>query len=82
LTGGAIGTFSTRTPEEVVAFLDSIKPLFDVDGNGSAEALTDGLILLRYLFGLRGSVLTAGAIGAGATRDTAEIESYVGSLTP
>ena len=30
----------------------------DIDGNGSVDALTDGLLLLRYLFGLTGLNLT------------------------
>ena len=48
--------------------MDNIKPLLDVDGNGKVEAVTDGLMLIRYLFGLRGPSLIAGAIGTGATR--------------
>jgi len=36
----------------------------DVDGNGGYDALTDGLLLLRYMFGIRGNALVAGAIGA------------------
>src|SRR5579862_8157061 len=54
--------------------------LLDVDGNGTVDALTDGLILLRYLFGLRGPSLTAGAIGVGATRDEAQIEAYIQTI--
>ena len=34
----------------------------DIDGNGSVDALTDGLLLLRYLFGLDGDTLTTGVI--------------------
>ena len=53
----------------------------DVDGNGAVGALTDGILVLRYMFGLRGQSLIQGAIGAGATRTTAaEIESYLSSL--
>ena len=40
----------------------------DVDGNGTRDALTDGLLLLRALFGLTGTSVTTGAIGASATR--------------
>ncbi|MGB2401557.1 MAG: hypothetical protein ACPH7H_07150, partial [Porticoccaceae bacterium] len=55
----------------------------DIDGNGKLDALTDGLILLRYLFGLRGTMLTNGAVASDATRTTPEvIEEYVGSLLP
>jgi hypothetical protein len=50
----------------------------DIDGNGSTEALTDGLLLLRYLFGFDGATLIEGAVGDGATRITAdEINTYI-----
>ncbi len=42
----------------------------DVDGNGAQDALTDGLILMRALFGLTGAAVTNGAIGSGSTRTT------------
>jgi hypothetical protein len=46
----------------------------DVDGNGNADALSDGIILLRYLFGIRGEALTEGALGPNATRNFGDIE--------
>ena len=50
----------------------------DIDQNGTVDALTDGLLLLRYSFGLRGNALIAGAIGSGAARNTATaIETYL-----
>jgi hypothetical protein len=50
----------------------------DVDGNGAKEALTDGLIILRALFGLTGTAVTNGAIGAGAARTTwAQLQPYL-----
>src|SRR5207244_9071342 len=30
----------------------SVLPRIDIDGNGSYDALTDGLLIVRYLFGL------------------------------
>ena len=53
----------------------------DVDGDGQVDALTDGLLLLRYMFGLRGTSLVTGAVGAGAARTTSgQIETYLGGL--
>ncbi|MEM7349294.1 MAG: alpha/beta fold hydrolase [Acidobacteriota bacterium] len=50
----------------------------DVDGNGAFDGLTDGLLMLRHLFGFSGPALTAGAVGAGATRSTpAEIQDFL-----
>jgi hypothetical protein len=55
----------------------------DLDQNGSFEALTDALILLRYAFGLRGDNLINGAIATDANRTAAEdIEEHIQSLLP
>ena len=37
----------------------------DVDANGKTEPLTDGLLIIRHLFGFEGDTLTASAIGSG-----------------
>ena len=51
---------------------------FDIDGDGTKDALTDGLLVLRHLFGFSGTTLTEGAIAGDATRSTvSEIESYL-----
>ncbi|MBL8310278.1 MAG: hypothetical protein JNL19_07640 [Burkholderiales bacterium] len=52
----------------------------NVDGNAVLDASSDGLLIVRYLLGLRGSALTVGAIGSGATRSGAALESYLASL--
>ncbi len=44
--------------------------VWDFDGNGQQDALTDGLLLFRFLFGFSGEPLVMGAIGPGATRVT------------
>ena len=54
----------------------------DIDGDGFADALTDGLLLLRYLFDLSGDSLLRDAVSLGATRTTEEeiigyIEKYI-----
>ena len=81
LTSGATGGGATRTaPAAVLSYLNGVNGQLDIDGNGDSDALTDGLLLIRYLFGLRGASLVTGAIGAGATRTTAQIETYIQSL--
>ena len=84
LTGGVLGPTATRTdPATVAAYLDGIRPALDIDGNGTADALTDGLLLLRYLFGLRGPALIAGVVNAQGTRQGAPaIEAWIQSLLP
>lgn len=41
---------------------------FDIDGDGTVEALTDGLILMRAMFGMTGAAVTTGAVSKNATR--------------
>jgi hypothetical protein len=84
LTSGALGATATRTdPVAIQAYLDGIRADLDIDGSGAADALTDGLLAIRYLFGVRGAALIAGAIDPLATRKTAaEIETYLQTLVP
>jgi hypothetical protein len=42
----------------------------DADGNGDVDALTDGLMLLRAMFGLTGTAVTNNAIGDSPGRAT------------
>ena len=47
------------------------------------DALTDGLLTLRYLFGLQGDTLINGVLQSDATRTTAEeIEAHLETLMP
>lgn len=54
---------------------------FDIDGDGEVSALTDGILVIRFLAGFTGEALISGAVASeGATRNTAEeIESYLES---
>lgn len=72
LVTGALGPGATRTtPTEIEAYIVAHATALDVDDNGRADALTDGLLILRYLFGFRGDALVDRAIGAGSRRTTA-----------
>jgi hypothetical protein len=66
---------------EVVS--DTQYSTFDIDQSGSVDALSDGLILLRYFFGLRGDSLISGVISPDANRTSAaDIEAYIESHMP
>ena len=84
LTAGAVSPAGTRaSPDDIEIFLNASNAALDIDGNGTSEPLTDGLLLIRALFGFTGFTLTDGAIGEGASRDTAEkISAYISDLTP
>jgi hypothetical protein len=84
LTAAATDPETTLTDAEIEANVESAYNSFaDIDGNGSTDALTDGLLLLRYLFSLRGSMLVAAATDPAATRaDGPAVEAYIQSYLP
>ena len=60
-------------PTQVTAtFGTNIRNLrLDIDqSGGNVEPLTDGMLIIRYLFGVSGDPLIAGAVTAGATRSS------------
>ena len=53
----------------------------DIDGNGQYDALTDGLLLLRGMFGLDGTALVTGTIASDAAyTESVDIESRIATL--
>ena len=84
LVTGTIASDATYTESvDIESRIETLGELADIDGNGDIDALTDGLLTLRYLFGLQGDALINGVVANDATRTTAEeIESYLGSLAP
>ena len=84
LTSGATTAEGARTSAEAISsYLSDADSELDIDGDGQSKALTDGLLLIRYLFGFSGDSLTAGAIGEGAERSAAgDIEKYISDRLP
>jgi hypothetical protein len=84
LISNAIGAAAVHsTSEAVIARIDMLGELIDIDGDGNADALTDGLVVLRYLFGLRGETLIDGVVADNASRSSAaDIEAKIESLKP
>ena len=65
--------------EAIVEYIQQHSSSFDIDDDGDVTALTDGLLLLRYLFGFTGQTLTEGAVSSTANRiAAANIEAYIG----
>ena len=81
LTDGAVALGASRSsPETVREFLLTNAAELDVDGDSETDALTDGLLILRYLFGFRGDTLISAALSGSASRSEAsDIESYLSS---
>jgi hypothetical protein len=81
----SVGPGAARTTLTAVqSFLDGGRmTALDVDGNGTPDALTDGILILRYLFAPSGSWNFADAIGVGATRTTrAQIKAFLDLYNP
>lgn len=78
-TAGAFTADATRkTHDEVKAYLDSASTMLDVDNSGQPDALTDGMLIMRYLFDRSGSWTTDGLTGTGADRTTqADIKAFL-----
>ena len=84
LTSGAVSSDASRDSSDTIAsYLTDADSQLDIDGDGESKPLTDGLLLIRYLFEFSGDSLISGAIGSGAERDTAdEVEAYKAERVP
>jgi len=83
LIENALDIKGTRlTSESIGAYIEGGMNYLDIDGNTYSDALTDGLLILRYLFGIsEGSSLIQDAVDPAGTRTSSEaIKSYIDSL--
>ena len=78
LINGAIALNSPLAESAVEALVNESNEIADIDNNSKVDALTDGLLLLRYLFGLRNDALTSGSVALDAQRTSnSDIEQYI-----
>ncbi len=84
LIANATSNVATRQDAaEITIYLNDAESELDIDGDGEARALTDGLLLIRYLFGFSGNSLISGAVSETAARTSAEqIEAYINERIP
>jgi len=84
LISGAVSSGAGRDGSDAISsYLTDADTQLDIDGDGESKPLTDGLLLIRYLFGFSGDSLISGAIGSGAERDTSEeVEAYIQERVP
>jgi hypothetical protein len=84
LVANAMDTSAIRnSASDISSYLTDAQTELDIDGSGDVQALTDGLLLIRYLFDFRGDSLIKNAIGTSATRtSSAEIEAYIAARIP
>jgi hypothetical protein len=84
LVTGTIASDAAYTESvDIESRIATLGDLADIDGNGEIDALTDGLLTLRYLFGLQGDTLINGVVAGDATRTSAaDIEAHLKTLMP
>ena len=85
LTANALGGTATRTdPAAIKTYLDGIVASLDIDGDNTVNALTDGLLILRYMLNITsGPALLAGAANPAGSRTIAgTIPAHLASLMP
>ena len=77
-----IGPFGADPdPVDAAARIEVMRAALDIDGDGRSDALSDGILLIRYLFGFEGAALVEGALSLGATRTTPEaIAAYIAGI--
>ncbi len=82
LVAGAVPIGSTRdTPELISEYLNENVEKMDIDGDQRTKALTDGLLIIRYLFGFSGESLISGAVDPDGSRSSStEIQDYFSTI--
>lgn len=80
LTTGAVGAGAERNASGISSYIAALGNAFDVDGDSVVRPTTDGLLVLRYLLGLRGAALTNGA--SATNRTSTDIANYLSTLLP
>jgi len=84
LTLNAVGKEANRAKStDIRSYLNSVQVELDIDGDDETNASTDGILLVRRLFGFTGNALTSGAVGDRATRSTSvDIDAYISDRLP
>jgi len=83
VTSGAADPGGRRTdPLDISAYLTSIHSSLDIDLNGQVDALSDGMLIIRYAFGFEGHDLIEPMVLNGQRTDSAAIAQYLDSMNP
>jgi hypothetical protein len=84
LIDNAVGPYAVRTTaDQIEPLIKGMYDLFDIDGDGTVNALADGLLLVRYLFGFRDYELIYDLITPNCTRCNADdIIEYIRKIKP
>jgi lysyl endopeptidase len=81
LIAGVLGVGATRNTAKLVTdYLQTLSAQMDVDGDGTARASTDALLIMRYMRQVRGSALMKGAAN-GTARTLNQIQDSLSTAT-
>jgi hypothetical protein len=80
LIANARGATATRDAAQIEAHIAAMGTTLDVDANGSVQANFDGVLISRYLRGLRGAALVSGTRVPAASAPA--VESRIRALMP
>ena len=80
LTHTAVGANAERNATTIASYVAALGNALDIDGDANVKATTDGVLVLRYLLGLRGAALINGVKATTANATT--IENYLSTLLP
>ena len=80
-TSGKYGYFAFRLVRGGRQFDTLAKCDLDLNGDGQIDADTDGVLLLRYLLGFRGTGLVTGIPISASRGDADGVENYIGLLS-
>ena len=81
LIAGALASGAEVTSaSDIGAVIESRKTQLDVDEDGETKPLTDGLLIIRYLFGFQGQSLVSGAVGPDSDLSDSDIAANLQAL--
>jgi len=82
-TVNALGIGAMRTTEQIGDYLDLLTTALDIDGDGVVDPATDGVLILRYMMGIRFTGLLEDAVSPNASRKQyGDILQYLEHLMP
>ena len=82
IANAVAGNCERCTIEEIEQYLTQHNDALDIDDNDLVHALSDGMLILRWMFELRGNDLVANAVAGNCKRCTIEeIEQYLEDLS-